>query len=139
MSNQNKTIAAIAKGMAAYCVRNSAPLEDIHAGKCVITKTGDYSDVIVTDAEGNNIKWSEISRISDAEMKAFMINVVNRIAYVLNGLEVATNSVFGEALASYASLYASDWNEPELVEDIELLGAVAIGALQKQQSTDTEE
>jgi hypothetical protein len=139
MSKQNKTIADVAKGMVAYCVRNSPPLEDIHAGKCVITKTGDYSDVTITDADGNNLKWSEISRISDTEMKAFMVNVVNRIAYVLNGLEVATDSVFGEALASYASLYASGWQDPELVEDIELLGAVAIGALQKQQSTDTEE
>jgi hypothetical protein len=60
-----REIADLAKAIASCCVRNRTPLEDIHAGCHVATKTGDYSDVIVTDGEGNQIPWSRISHISD--------------------------------------------------------------------------
>lgn len=33
----------------------------------IVTKTGDYSDVTVIDADGNEFAWSEVSHISDDE------------------------------------------------------------------------
>ena len=46
--------AELAKAMAMFCVRNTE-LENIHAGLVPVTRTGDYSDVIVIDAEGRCI------------------------------------------------------------------------------------
>ena len=63
--------AKLARVMAVACVRNTQ-LEALHAGRTPISRTGDGSDVIVQDAEGNRIPWSEVSRIDDDEMRALM-------------------------------------------------------------------
>jgi hypothetical protein len=51
--------------------------EDLHAGVTPDSQTGDYSDVKVVSPYGE-IPWTELSRLSDQEMKAVMIDVVNR-------------------------------------------------------------
>lgn len=71
-------IGELARVMALMCVRNTR-LEDIHAGKYPTSRTGDYTDVKVVDAEGREIPWPEISHISDPEMRELMKQVVNRI------------------------------------------------------------
>jgi len=77
--NLEKTIATrLAKTLTAMCVRHTE-IENIHAGKSPVTKTGDYSDVKVIDAEGHEIPWNEVSRISDDEMKTLMKRIVNRL------------------------------------------------------------
>lgn len=48
---ERKIAAVMAKAMALVCVRNTQ-LEILHAGPGVISHTGDYSDVTVTDATG---------------------------------------------------------------------------------------
>ena len=60
------------------CVRQSM-LEDLHRGVWPITKTGDYSDVVVVDAEGRRLPWPEISRFDEDEMRDLMRQVVNKI------------------------------------------------------------
>lgn len=60
------------------CVRNTK-LENIHAGMVPVTKTGDYSDVVVIDAEGRGIPWPEVSHIDDAQMRELMKDIVNRL------------------------------------------------------------
>jgi hypothetical protein len=64
--------------MAVACVRNTQ-LEDLHAGPAPVSHAGDGSDVIVVDAEGNRIPWSEVSRIDDDEMRALMREIVDRL------------------------------------------------------------
>ena len=41
----------LVRTMVMLCFRNSV-IEDIHAGLVPITRTGDYTDVTVTDADG---------------------------------------------------------------------------------------
>ena len=67
----------LAKTMAMLCVRNTH-LETIHAGKTPVTRTGDGSDVTVVDADGNRIPWTEVSHISDDEMRDLVRDIVNR-------------------------------------------------------------
>jgi len=66
----------LAKLIALRCFRNTY-LEHLHAGKVPHTKTGDYTDVRIVDAE-REIPWNELSRLSDREMKTLMIEVVDR-------------------------------------------------------------
>lgn len=64
--------------MTVLCVRNTR-LEDIHAGKAPVTKIGDFSDVIVVDADGRRIPWPEVSHFGDETMKELMRDIVNRL------------------------------------------------------------
>ena len=48
---EKRIAAKLAKAMAILCVRTSR-LEDLHAGTVPVTKTGDWSDVLVLDAIG---------------------------------------------------------------------------------------
>jgi hypothetical protein len=51
-------------------------LEDFHSGKVPSSPIGDYSDVKVV-TPSREIEWDELSRLSDAEMKRLMIDVVD--------------------------------------------------------------
>ena len=76
--DEKRIAAKLAKIMAMLCVRNTQ-LETLHAGLTPITRTGDYSDVFVLDADGRRIPWTEVSRIDEAEMRALMRDIVNRL------------------------------------------------------------
>src|SRR5262245_9065319 len=66
----------LAKFVALHCFRNTR-LEEFHAGRSPSTEAGDYSDVNVVTPFGE-IPWHKLSRLNDEEMKALMIDVVDR-------------------------------------------------------------
>ena len=68
----------LVRTMVLLCVRHTL-IEDIHAGLVPITRTGDYTDVTVTDADGRRIPWPEVSHIDDNAMRDFMRQVVDRV------------------------------------------------------------
>ena len=76
--DEKRIAAKLAKIMAMLCVRNTQ-LETLHAGLTPITRTGDYSDVFVLDADGRRIPWTEVSRIDENEMRTLMRDIVNRL------------------------------------------------------------
>jgi hypothetical protein len=76
--DEHRIAAQLARLMAVICVRNSR-LEDLHAGRAPVSRTGDGSDIIVQDGEGNRIPWPEVSRIDDEEMRALMRETVDRL------------------------------------------------------------
>ncbi len=107
----------LAKALAVMCVRNTS-LEDIHAGICPVTHTGDYSDVVVIDATGRRIPWTGVSRFDDDEMRNLMRQVVNRLYTAhLYIDDPDLNGVLG-----WAETLATRWDEPTLdkttMEDI---------------------
>lgn len=109
MTDINKKMASkIAKLITVMCVRNTE-LENIHAGKAPVTKTGDYSDIKVIDAEGNEFTWNEASRIDDDEMKALMKQIVNRVyTYFIQGEDPRFQN-----LALYYMQFVREWDDPE--------------------------
>ena len=112
---EKRIAAKLAKAMAILCVRNSR-LEDLHAGVVPITKTGDWSDVIVLDADGNRISWRDVSRIDDDEMRALMRDVVNRVyTFQLH----AGNPAMQAEIEKWLSV-AGKWDEPQI--DNRMLG-----------------
>ena len=54
-------------------------IEDIHAGLLPVTKTGDYNDVTVIDADGRRIPRPEVSHFDDETMRALTRQVVDRL------------------------------------------------------------
>lgn len=91
----------IALALVETCVRNTQ-LEDLHAGSFPGSVVGDYSDVKVVSPYGE-IPWANLSRISDEEMKALMIEIVDRVFTFLQ---------YPEELAQLGS--AINWNRPQL-------------------------
>lgn len=83
-----------------HCVRNTG-LESLHAGITPDSETGDYSDVKVVTPYGE-IPWERLSRISDEEMKALMIEIVNKVYTFLT---------HAEDLAVVRT--SARWNKPE--------------------------
>ena len=101
--------------MVLQCFRNSS-LEDLHAGISPSSAAGDYSDVQVTSPYGT-IPWAEVSRFNDDEMKALMVDVVNRTYRFIHTLfDENTGAVLLLQLAERDFL--PRWNEPTL-SDIE--------------------
>ena len=110
LTNDEERIAAhLAKTMAMMCVRNTE-LENIHAGLTAVTRTGDYSDVMVIDADGREIPWPEVSHFDDDAMRELMRQVVNRL-YSFQLL--AGDPSFQKWMARWKTV-ARKWDEPEL-------------------------
>ena len=105
---ERKMASILAKTLTSMCIRNTK-LENIHAGKGIITKNGDYSDVRIIDANGNEIPWNEASRINDEEMKDLMKQIANRIFTFFIQYE---DPRFQEQIDYYRNL-AKEWDEPK--------------------------
>ena len=103
--------AVIAKGMAVMCFRNT-PIEDFHDRTAPVSHTGDFSDVVVIDADGRRIPWPVVSHISQDEMRDLMRQVVNRL-YTCQ-LYAGDPDFFG--ILTWAAAEAGPWDEPELDE-----------------------
>ncbi|MEQ9209798.1 MAG: hypothetical protein RLN96_08150 [Pseudomonadales bacterium] len=78
MDDERRIAASLAKIMAMMCVRNTK-LEDIHAGIVPVSKTGDFSYVMVNDAQGEEIPWAKVSHFDDDAMRDLMRQIVNRL------------------------------------------------------------
>ena len=102
----------LVRTMALLCVRNTA-LEDIHAGPAPVTRTGDYSDVTVVDAEGRRIPWPEVSHFGDDAMRALMREIVDNLYTFL----VLSREPGFLKRATIRMRSASRWDEPKIVED----------------------
>ncbi|PKP92981.1 MAG: hypothetical protein CVT77_07015 [Alphaproteobacteria bacterium HGW-Alphaproteobacteria-16] len=83
------------------CVRNTF-LEELHTGTIPGSASGDYSDVKVITPFGE-IPWTQLSRISDDEMKRLMIEITNKVFTFLT---------YAEDLTALAG--AARWNRPEI-------------------------
>jgi hypothetical protein len=106
---EKRIAAKLAKTMAMLCVRNTH-LETIHAGKTPVTRTGDWSDVTVVDGDGNRIPWTDVSHISDDQMRDLMRDIVNRLyTFHLCADEPGLQAEIERWMA-----VAGQWDEPEI-------------------------
>jgi hypothetical protein len=107
--DEERIAARLAKVMAMMCVRNTK-LENLHAGLVPVTKTGDYSDVVVLDAEGRKIPWANVSHIDDAQMRELMKEIVNR----LYTFQMRFDDPEFQARIDRWDAVSAKWDEPEL-------------------------
>ena len=102
---ETRDLERLTKAMVEICIRNTG-LEDLHAGRFPVSRTGDFTDVTVVTPDGT-IPWTELSRISDAEMKTLMIEFVDR---------VFTYMRYPEARAGLSG--GRTWDRPKLDEQL---------------------
>ena len=100
--------AGTAKTMGLLCVADSK-LGEFGAGQRPVTRTGDYSDVVVVDADGRIIPWQRVARLDAAEMDRTMREIVDRLYTFLRNLEAAELSV----LRDHRQDETSQWDRPK--------------------------
>ena len=107
--SEKRMAADMAKIMAMLCVRNTR-LENIHTGIVPASNTGDFSDVMVVDADDNKIPWNDVSHFDDNEMRELIREIVNRLyTFHLKG----NDPDFRKLINKWAPI-AKKWDEPEL-------------------------
>ncbi|MDE0255557.1 MAG: hypothetical protein OYG32_12250, partial [Rhodospirillaceae bacterium] len=74
--------------MGLLCVADSK-LGEFEEGQCPVTRTGDYSDVVVVDADGRIIPWQRVARLDRTEMDRTMREIVDRLYTYLRNMEAA--------------------------------------------------
>lgn len=74
---ERRALQHMALALVESCFRNSI-LEDWHAGREIISPAGDFSDVKIVTPAGE-MPYLDASRISDAEIKALMQQVVDAV------------------------------------------------------------
>lgn len=99
----------IAKITAMLCVRNTR-LEELHAGRVPVSNTGDFSDVKVVDAEGNEIPWNDVSHFDDNEIKLLMKQIVNR----LYTFQIMSDDPDMQRMVNLWMSVAGKWDDPEI-------------------------
>jgi hypothetical protein len=116
-TNPDKSQGDFAKIMAA-CVRRGY-LEKLHAGITPVTRTGDYSDVKVIDAEGLEIPWNQVSRINQSEMKMLVTGVLNRLHTFLARTFYCgfQDKAFQQALERAAAPWTKTWDAPQYLPE----------------------
>ena len=111
ISTNPEVLKRLAKYLAQQCFRNTI-LEDLHAGITPDSQIGDYTDVVVRWPYGE-IPWPNLSRLNDEEMKALMIDVVNKTYHTL--IVLFDDRLGGELIKILAQRdLLPHWNEPTL-------------------------
>ena len=84
-----------------------------------LTKTGDYSDVKVIDAEGREIPWNQVSRINQDKRRTLITGIVDRIhTFLSRTIFCAFNDqAFNRALDKSAAPWTKHWDEPKYLPD----------------------
>ena len=110
-----------ARFMALLCERQSK-LEDLHLGLSPVTRTGDYSDIVVIDGDGRPIPWRRVCRLDQEEMRDLMREVTDKIYTFLQKWD---DPEF-EAVRERWRRETWDWGKPKLdtalMKQIEVLG-----------------
>ena len=75
--HEHQLNASMSKSMVLMRFRNTI-LDDVHGGIEPVSQTGDFSDVVLTVANGGRTPWTEVSRIETEEMDDLIRQVVNR-------------------------------------------------------------
>ena len=102
----------LTKSLALLCIGKTF-LEDLHAGTYPSSRAGDYSDVKVVTPYGE-IPWSNLSRLSDDDMRQLMKEVVNKMYTALLRLDDAE---FVQRMLGYGELGTRRWDAPENLTD----------------------
>ena len=99
--------ASMAKMMGLMCVAVSK-LGEFKEGLCPVTRTGDYSDVVVVDADGRIVPWQRVARFDASEMRQTRREIVDKLYTFLLNWEDAELV----ALRDHRRGETSEWDRP---------------------------
>ena len=86
---ENLVAKKMAKALAFMCLNEHFKLP-LHSGRDPVSRTGDYTDVVVTDAKGRKMAWNQACRVSYREREKMMEDVAEGIYDFLVNIETET-------------------------------------------------
>ena len=86
VAQENHVAKRMAEALAFMCLNNHFR-QPLHSGHDPVSRTGDYTDVMITDAKGRRMPWCQVSRVSSLERKKMMEDVANAIYDFLLNIE----------------------------------------------------
>ena len=101
--------ASMAKSMGLMCVADSG-LGKLTEGQCPVTRTGDYSDVVVVDADGRIIPWQRVACFDAKEMRRTRREIVDIAVHLL--LQTWRETGW-RCCAIIAKRRTSEWDSPK--------------------------
>ena len=114
--------ASMAKMMGLMCVADSK-LGKLTEGHSPITKSGDYSDVVVVDADGQIIPWQRAARLDDTEMGQAMREIVDKLYTFLWNFEEPELAALRDHRQDETSGWPGPREDPGLKKQIEVLAS----------------
>ena len=104
-------------------VRRGLEAGRIREGQCPVTKTDDYSDVVVVDADGRIIPWQRVARLDRAEMERTMREIVDRLYTVLRNMEAAEMAMLRKHREDETSQWSRPRENPGLKKQLEVIAS----------------
>ena len=86
---ENHVARRMARALAFMCL-NDHFRQPLHSGHDPVSHTGDYTDVVITDARGRQMMWSHVCRVSSHEREKIMEDVAEGIYNFLLNIETET-------------------------------------------------
>ena len=125
-----------ARMMGLLCVADSK-LGEFGEGQRPVTRTGDYSDVVVVDADGRIIPWQRrVARMDRTEMDRTMREIVDRLYTFLRNIEAAELAT----LRKHREDETSQWSRPRenagLKKQIEVIASGIVESGRKRGAKD---
>ena len=117
--------------MGLLCVADSK-LEEFGEGQCPGTRTGDYSDVVVVDADGRIIPWQRVARLDRTEMDRTMREIIDRLYTFLRNIEAAEPATLRDHRQDETSQRDRPRENPGLKKQLEV---VASGIVEGERRT----
>ena len=114
-----------ARMMGLLCVADSK-LGEFGEGQRPVTRTGDYSDVVVVDADGRIIPWQRVARLDRTEMDGTMREIVDRPYTFLRNLEAAELTTLRKHREDETSQWSRPKENPGLKKQLEVIASDVI-------------
>ena len=114
--------AGMAKMMGLMCVADSR-LGKLTEGEAPVTRTGDWSDVVVVDADGRIIPWQRAARLDAAEMDRAMREIVDKLYTFLWNFEEPELAALRDHRRDETSEWPGPREDPGLKKQIEVLAS----------------
>ncbi len=127
--------ASMAKMMGLMCVADSK-LGKLTEGESPVTRTGDYSDVVVVDADGRIIPWQRAARMDAAEMDRTMREIVDKLYTFLWNFEEPELAALRDHRRGETSEWARPTEDAGLKKQIEVLASGIVESERKPGAID---
>ena len=127
--------ASMAKMMGLMCVIDSK-LGRLTEGRSPATRTGDYSDVVVVDADGRIIPWQRAARLDATEMGQAMREIVDKLYTFLWNFEEPKLAALRDHRQGETSEWPGPREDPGLKKQIEVLASGIVEDERRSETTD---